>query len=233
LSAALLFDLDGTLAETDHVHLQAFQQVFAPHGVELDKARYEREIHGSSNDAIGRRFLPHLSADERARTLAHKEEVYRAHIGEVEPVAGLAALLDHADARGVARAVVTNAPRANADQILSAIGLGDRLGPVICGDELARAKPDPLPYLTALELCGASAERSVAFEDSASGVRAAAAAGVAVVGLTTSLDEARLREAGATLVVADFADPRVYELIARQSARIADNCAASPPAPGA
>jgi len=97
--------------------------------------------------------------------------------------------------------------------VLEAIGLAARLRIVVIGAELARSKPDPLPYLTGLELTGASAEASVAFEDSLSGVRAAVAAGIAVVGLTTGLTEERLVAAGATFAVKDFADRRIYELI--------------------
>jgi beta-phosphoglucomutase len=113
----------------------------------------------------------------------------------------------------VARAVVTNAPRANAELILAALGLMSRLPLVVCGQELLRGKPDPLPYLKGLEITGASARNAVAFEDSLSGVRAAAAAGIAVVGLMTSLDEGRLVAAGAMFAVADFHDERIYRLI--------------------
>ena len=95
---------------------------------------------------------------------------------------GALALLDFADRRGLKRAVVTNAPRANAEKVLAALGIDGRLPIVVIGGELARSKPDPLPYLTALERTGARAEHSVAFEDSLSGVRAAVAAGLAVVG---------------------------------------------------
>ncbi len=160
MSTALLFDLDGTLVDTDHVHLAAFQRVFAPHGVTLDRARYNAEIMGAPNDAIGRAFLPHLAEDERKRTLDEKEEIYRAEVGAVSPVAGVNELLDICDARGLRRAIVTNAPRANAELIVGALGLAKRIPIIVCGQELARGKPDPLPYLTGLELTGA---RSVSF----------------------------------------------------------------------
>ncbi len=97
---------------------------------------------------------------------------------------------------------------------LAAIGLAARLPILVIGAELARAKPDPLPYLTGLARLGARAENSVAFEDSLSGVRAAVAAAIAVVGLTTGLPAERLVEAGAAFAVADFIDPRIYALIA-------------------
>jgi len=218
MTSALLFDLDGTLVDTDHVHLAAFQSAFAPYGVALDRARYNADILGASNELIGRQFLPHLSLEERARILDAKEAAYRAGVGAVDATLGLVELLDYSDARGVARAVVTNAPRANADLILAALGLRERLPLVICGPELSRGKPDPLPYLTGLERTGAVARNSVAFEDSLSGVRAAVAAGIAVIGLTTSLSEARLMAAGAAFAVDDFRDDRVYQLIERRIA---------------
>jgi HAD superfamily hydrolase (TIGR01509 family) len=139
-------------------------------------------------------------------------------VGALAPQAGVAALLDFAEANDIACAVVTNAPRANADLVLRNLGLSDRLPILVIGAELTRAKPDPLPYLTGLELTGADAAHSVAFEDSLSGLRAATGAGLAVVGLTTTLDESRLLEAGATIAVADFTDPRIVELIRQRMA---------------
>ena len=213
MTSALLFDLDGTLVDTDAEHLVAFQRAFAPHGIVLDRAEYIASIMGASNEMIGRKFLPHLPHDLREQTLAAKEQAYRDGLGDLRPIAGVAALLDWADAKGLARAVVTNAPRANAELVLAAIGLAERLPIRVIGGELARSKPDPLPYLTGLRQTGARAENSVAFEDSLSGVRAAAAAGLAVVGITTSLDAARLIEAGAIFAAADFTDPRIAALI--------------------
>ena len=213
MTSALLFDLDGTLVDTDAEHLIAFQRAFSPHGIRLDRAEYVASIMGASNEMIGRKFLPHLPHDLREETLAAKEAAYRDGLGDLRPIAGVAALLDWADANGLARAVVTNAPRANAELVLAAIGLAERLPIRVIGGELARSKPDPLPYLTALQRTGARAEKSVAFEDSLSGVRAAAAAGLAVVGLTTSLGAARLIEVGAVFAVADFTDARITALI--------------------
>lgn len=211
-SAALFFDLDGTLVDSDPQHLAAFQRVFAPHGISLDREAYDREVHGVSNETIGKTFLSHLSIERRSAILAEKEAIYRTELGEIEPIAGAMALLDFADGRGLGRAVVTNAPRANAVAVLSALGLAARLPIVVVGSELERSKPDPLPYIEALRRTGALASSSVAFEDSSSGVQAAAA-GLAVIGLTTTLGRAALMAAGATIVVDDFTDPRIFELI--------------------
>jgi HAD superfamily hydrolase (TIGR01509 family) len=219
MTSALLFDLDGTLVDSDAEHLAAFQRVLAPHGVTLDASEYVSKIMGASNEMIGRAFLSHLTPEAREATLAAKEAAYREGLGELAPIAGAAELIDFAAAEGIALAVVTNAPRANAEIVLAAIGLDARLPIRVIGAELTRSKPDPLPYLTGLELTGARAENSVAFEDSLSGVRAAAAAGLAVVGLTTSLPAERLLDVGAVLAAADFTDSRIYDLIATRRAR--------------
>ncbi len=211
--AALFFDLDGTLVDSDAKHLAAFQRAFAPFGIAVDRDTYNKNIHGSSNERIGRLFLPHLSPERQHATLEAKEAAYRADLADIERIPGTVDLFDLADRLGMKRAVVTNAPRANVDAVLAALGLADRLPIVVIGAELERAKPDPLPYRRGLELTGADAARSVAFEDSPTGVRSAAAAGLAVVGMTSSLDEAFLAGAGAIFGAADFTDPRIRALI--------------------
>jgi HAD superfamily hydrolase (TIGR01509 family) len=213
MKTALLFDLDGTLVDSDPEHLAAFRRVFAPHGIELDKSEYAANIMGASNAMIASRYLAHLSPVEQAATLDAKEAAYRDGLGELEPILGALALLDFADRRGLKRAVVTNAPRANAEKVLAALGVRERLPILVIGGELARSKPDPLPYLTALERTDASFAHSVAFEDSLSGVRAAVAAGLAVVGIATTLDAKTLVDAGATFAADNFTDPRIFELI--------------------
>ncbi len=216
MKTALLFDLDGTLVDTDALHLTAFQGVFARYGVALDRAQYVAEVMGASNDLIGARFLPHLSPAAQEAAVADKEAAWRDMVGALAPTAGALALLDLAEALGVPCAVVTNAPRANADLLLAAVGLSRRLRTVVIGPEQARAKPHPEPYLAALRATGADAAHSVAFEDSPSGLRAAFDAWLTVVGMTTALDEATLIRAGATIAVADFTDPRIAELIRRK-----------------
>jgi HAD superfamily hydrolase (TIGR01509 family) len=213
VKTALLFDLDGTLVDTDAEHLVAFQKVFGRHGIALDQALYIEKIMGFSNDLIARDFLAHLSPAEQVATLEAKEVAYRDNIGALAPLPGIVDLLAFADAHNLKRAVVTNAPRANAEMVLRALGFDDFLPIRVIASELPRSKPDPLPYLTGLERTGGVAAHSVAFEDSRSGVRSAAAAGLAVVGITTTLSEDALIEAGATLAVADYIDPRVIALI--------------------
>ncbi len=213
MSATLLFDLDGTLVETDHLHLQAFQTIFTPFGVDIDWDVYRARILGRENALIAADLIPDVPVERHPAVMDAKEQAYRDLVGEVEEAAGLTALLDWADAHAIPCGVVTNAPRANANLLLNALRIGHRFRTVVVGAELARAKPHPLPYLTALERLGGEASRSTAFEDSPSGASAAVAAGLGVAGMVTTVPEARLREVGASVVARDFNDPALLAFV--------------------
>ena len=214
MSPALLFDLDGTLLKSDPLHVAVFIDLFAERGREIDEAFYMREIHGRHNLDIFAELFPDADPQEMSDA---KEAALRERLGtEAEPMPGLVDLLDRADAMGWPRAVATNAPRDNAEAMLSAIGLRDRFEVLIIGDECERGKPDPAPYRAAMAALGVDAAQSIAFEDSPSGVKAAQAAGALTIGLRSSLDDAALRRAGADASIADFADPTLPGLIARR-----------------
>ena len=213
MKTALLFDLDGTLADTEALHFEAFVETFAEHGIAVDLAAYQSRIMGFPGHQIAASFLPHFSKTDSAAIMEHKERLYRDRISHVEPPPGALDLLAFADAHRIKYALVTNAPLANAERVLAAMGVRQRFAAVISGADLPHSKPHPLPYLTALEQLGAKAERSVAFEDAGSGVRAAVAAGIPLVGVMSTLDEARLLGFGAAMAVRDFTDPRIIDLI--------------------
>ncbi len=217
--AALLFDIDGTLVDTDALHLEAFNVTFAPLGHQFDRDRFVAELQGLSLTEIMERFLPGEPATRQRAVLEEKEALFRTYAARgLEPLPGLMDLLAAADACGLPTIAVTNAPRPNAELMLGSLGIRDRFRGVVLGDELERGKPDPMPYLEGLRLLGATPELSVAFEDSRAGVRSAVGAGIATVGLRTTLSDADLRGAGATLTIADYRDPAVLDFIGRRVA---------------
>ena len=210
---ALLFDLDGTLAETDPLHFRAFATMLRDQGVELTEEDYGRHIAGRSNAAIMAHFLPGHAVEEHTRLADAKEEAFRKLAENLVPVDGLVELLDRAREHDLKVALVTNAPRANAVHMLRVLGLTERFSLVIAADELAHSKPHPLPYATALETFGVEAADAVAFEDSRTGIASAKAAGIFTVGLTTTHGAEELREAGADVICRDFADPALHILL--------------------
>jgi beta-phosphoglucomutase len=200
----LLFDLDGTLTDTDTLHFEAYRQLLAPFGKAIDFDTYKQRIMGATNHAIMGWLLPDEDPEEMSQ---RKEAMFRAQAGTLAPTQGLAELLAWAASLNLKTAVVTNAMRPNTELMLRGLGLETRFDTVVIADELARGKPDPLPYTTALEILGVPAGRAIAFEDSRAGIAAAVAAGVETIGLTTGLDEAALRAAGASAAIPHFAHP--------------------------
>lgn len=212
---ALLFDIDGTLADTDALHVEAFNHVFGPRGHVFDRARAGKELMGFSTASLAERFLPDEPPERQAAIMDEKEAVFRRLVsGKIQPMPGLMTLLAWADRAGIPMVAVTNAPRLNAEMLLAGLGIMDRFKALMIGDELPHAKPHPLPYLEGLRAVNASASLSVAFEDSRSGIASASAAGIATVGIRSSLSHAELVAAGARLTVASFDDLDLMKMIA-------------------
>ena len=213
MTFSLLFDLDGTLVNTDLLHFNAFKTVFAANGVSITYDDYTTSIMGATNSSIMRAFFPALSPTQQSEISARKEQTFRASVKDLTPTQGTLQLLDWAMAHNCGTAVVTNAPRQNAELMLKGIGLLDRIPTLIIADELARGKPDPLPYLTGLERLNGTASRALAFEDSLSGIRAAVAAGIQTFGIRTALPDETLLKAGASHVISDFTDPQLWQIL--------------------
>jgi HAD superfamily hydrolase (TIGR01509 family) len=210
---ALLFDLDGTLAETDSLHLPTWVDVLKPHGIDVDEEFYRQRISGRSNGEVVTDLLPDLPAEEGREMTDAKEASFRERAIELEPLPGLVDYLDEVKRRGLATALVTNAPQENVEAVLLALELGDFFDEVILSDDVGAVKPDPAPYETALERLGVSPEAALAFEDSTSGIASSVGAGIPTVGITSTQEPEKLREAGAFTTAEDFTDPKLRELL--------------------
>jgi HAD superfamily hydrolase (TIGR01509 family) len=211
---ALLLDLDGTMLDTDRLHLAVFVELMAPFGVTVDEAHYRAHIHGRLNTDYFAEFLPDHPDPQGLSD--EKEAIFRRVLPRPYPaMPGVAALLDRAAANGWARAVVTNAPPDNADAMLRAIGLRHHFDVVVSGETCPRGKPFPDPYLEALDRLGVRAETALAFEDSPSGLAAALAAGIPTVGVTSTLSASELLKLGAAAAITDFTDPALAPLLDR------------------
>jgi HAD superfamily hydrolase (TIGR01509 family) len=209
----LLFDLDGTLVDSDPIHYLGWRDALAPHGIALTEAEFRTRMSGRLNPAIVREFLPALTAEEGARVADAKEAGFRELARGIAPTRGLRELLALAEARGLRCALVTNAPRANALHVLSELGVTALFHGVVLAEEVGRGKPDPAPYQHALDRLGLTPEEALAFEDSPTGIASARGAGIRVVAIESGHDGAALTRAGADLVVPDFAASALAALL--------------------
>jgi len=211
---AILFDVDGTLCDSDPLHHYAFremlQEIGFNNGVPIDEEFFIQNIAGKHNDDIARALFP----DDFERGLKFtddKEAYFRRLVKEqLKPVDGLDKLVKWVKDRGLKRAAVTNAPRANAELMISMLGLTEFFQAIIIGSECEHAKPHPEPYLKGLEAIGASKEHTFIFEDSPSGIRAGVAAGMPVIGLSTRNPENFLMEAKPAFLIKNYEDPKLW-----------------------
>jgi len=209
----LLFDLDGTMLDSDPLHEAVFVDLMAERGVIMDDGFYQRHIHGRLNTDVFAEFLP--DEPDPQGLSDWKEAQFRDRLPHAYPATpGVAALLDRADAGGWKRAVVTNAKRLNSEAMLSAIGLRDRFEVIVIGEECPRGKPDPYPYAEAMRQLGAAPSDCIAFEDSPTGILSAAGAGALTIGVRSTLTDRAMRDLGATLTIQDFTDPALEPLLA-------------------
>jgi HAD superfamily hydrolase (TIGR01509 family) len=213
LYRALLFDLDGTLAETDSLHLPTWMDTLEPYGVEVNEQFYRDRISGRSTGEIVRELLPDLTAEENRLVGDAKEASFRERAAELEPLPGLIDFVERGRKSGMKIALVTNAPEENVEAILLALELRDYFDAVVLADEVEAVKPDPAPYRAALQKTGVPAKDALAFEDSVSGISSSVAAGIPTVGIASSQNPERLREAGAFTTARDFTDEQLWAMI--------------------
>lgn len=202
--AAILYDLDGTLANTDPLHYQAWHDFLLGYDLEIDETFYKTRISGRLNPAIVADLLPQLTVEEGEQFAAAKEACFRELATQLTPLPGLLDLVHWAKQQGLKQAVVTNAPPENAHFMLRALHLETAFDALVLAEEVGIGKPDPAPYRFALEQFGITADQAVAFEDSPSGVRSAVAAGIPTIGIASTQAPSVLYGVGASLVVADF-----------------------------
>ncbi|KAE9606851.1 putative sugar-terminal-phosphatase [Lupinus albus] len=211
---AVLFDIDGTLCDSDPFHYQAFrvmlQEIGFNGGVPITEEFFIAFAAGKHNDDVALALFPD-DIERGLKFLEDKEAMFRKLAAEqVKALSGLHKVRKWIEDRGLKRAAVTNAPRPNAELLLSKLGLSDFFEAVIIGDECEHAKPHPDPYLKGLEVLKASKDHTLVFEDSVSGIKAGVAAGMPVIGLATRNPEHLLMEAKPAFLIKDYEDPKLW-----------------------
>lgn len=181
---AAIFDLDGTLVVSEPAWELAKRRVVASLGIEVAQSVYDafvgRGLRGFLNHVLG----PDLSAS-RLVALAHQ-------IGAeadillplmLQPLPGASQAVQHLADAGLQVAVCSSSPRRHIHEALEQLGLSRCVSVVVSGAELAKGKPDPLPYQDALRQLALESRDAFAVEDALPGVRSAHGAGLMTIGI--------------------------------------------------
>lgn len=183
--AAVVFDNDGLLLDTEEAWTRAEKMLFARRGRVFTVA-HKRSLIGSARVAAAMKLEAMLERDGEGEALMDElhELVMEEALAGVEPRPGALALLERLAGVGVPVAVASNSQREFVERTLGGAGLLDgRFATVVSVEDVAHPKPAPDIYLEACRRLGAEPRASAALEDSPTGVAAAAAAGMYVVGV--------------------------------------------------
>ena len=176
----LVFDCDGTIADTMPLHYRAWVAALREHGAEFPEAMFYEmagiptvRIIEILNERHGYRIPVQEAAD-------HKESLYVALVGEVEPIEPVVRLVK-AYAGRLPMAVATGGTRAICSKTLQSLHLLEHFQAIVTADDVARGKPAPDIFLEAARRLGVSPGECYAFEDAELGLQAARAAGMVAV----------------------------------------------------
>jgi HAD superfamily hydrolase (TIGR01509 family) len=220
---ALIFDVDGTLAETEEIHRSCFNAAFKSAGLDWhwDRERYATLLTTTGGKERIARFvseqnLPHIPADAIASLHMVKNKFYNNTLAQnglpLRP--GVAKIIKDAQHEGLKLGVATTTSRSNLAALLQCCfgPAGDRIfDAIICGEDVQRKKPDPEGYMLCLGRLGIEPGAALAFEDSSVGLRAALAAGIRTI-VTPSSYTMTDDFTGAGRVLGDLVGLRIHDI---------------------
>ncbi len=201
----IILDLDGVIVDTEALHLQATEIVFARHGLQLpdggEAAYVGRTDQDIFTEAVGKLGGQPLNIEDLLRD---KHAIYGSIANQMQSVPGSLQFVRSAFASDLRLALATSSIALNQGRAFAHFGLAPFFDAVVTADDVTRTKPDPEPYQLAASRLSLEPSECLVVEDSFNGIRSASGAGCYAVGLTTSFAAEQLTEAGAALVIDTF-----------------------------
>jgi beta-phosphoglucomutase len=192
---AVIFDLDGTLIDNNAYHLRSWRQYLEDIGKKISEEEYLANINGRTNkDAVEYIYGRKMSDDEAMQYALEKESVYRRMYAPfIKPVKGLYAILEVLEHHHIPMAIATSGIQVNIDFMFEHIPIKQYFRIVVNSSHIRNGKPDPEIYITTAQRLQVDPSRCLVFEDAVVGIRAAQAAGMKTIAITTTHGEEELR----------------------------------------
>lgn len=182
---AVLWDLDGTLADSRDFHWRSWRDTMAAASVVVTEAQFLASF-GQRNDAILPAWLGPRATPDLVREMGDaKEALYRTLITRegIVPLPGAADWVRRLHDEGWCQAIASSAPKLNVELMARALGLANCMAALISAEDVRAGKPDPECFLTAAAALGVAPERCVVVEDAAAGIEGAHRAGMRSIGV--------------------------------------------------
>ncbi|MCS6974533.1 MAG: HAD family phosphatase [Cyclobacteriaceae bacterium] len=197
---AVLFDMDGVIADTNPFHQVAIRQFCEKYGFSLTEDEMKRRIYGRTNTDWITALFGKLTSEALQRYADEKEALFRQmYAPYVRPVEGLIGFLNDLQSANIPCALTTSAPPANVEFLMQHIPVRHHFRIVLDERSVTNGKPNPEIYLKAAAALQLPNERCIVMEDSLSGIKAGKAAGSKVIGITTTHTPDELADADLTV----------------------------------
>ncbi len=193
---AVIWDMDGVIADTAPYHFQAWQEVFQKRGVTFTENDFRRNF-GQRNDTIIRNASGEgILQSELDAIASEKEKNYRQRVrGNIKPIPGAIKLMESLKEHGFCMALASSAPMENIQLIIGGLAINDYFQAIVSGREVKEGKPNPQGFLLAAQKLGVEPENCIVVEDAIAGVAAAKRAGMHCLAITTTHPRTSLRKA--------------------------------------
>jgi beta-phosphoglucomutase family hydrolase len=193
---AVIWDMDGVLADTAPYHFSAWQEIFQKKGVKFTEEDFCYSF-GLRNDSIIRHVLGQQTTQDEIEAIAReKEATFRKMIGQnIKPLPGAVELLQSLRKHGVKMAIASSTPIENIRLITSSLGIANCFQTIVTGHDVTEGKPSPQVFLLAAQRLGVKPGNCVVIEDAVAGVTAARKAGMHCVAITTTHPKESLKQA--------------------------------------
>ena len=203
---AVLFDIDGTLIDSNDLHVSAWRQAFGELGHEIGAEAIHKQI-GKGGDNLVPALLPDVDEETRERLEARHGAIFAAdHLDQAKPFRNAAALLRRVHDDGMAVVLASSAKRDELEHYTALLGVEDIVAASTSIDDVARSKPSPDIFAAALRKIAIEPTGAIVVGDTVWDIEAAKRTGLAAIGLLSGGVTARaLEEAGAVTIYEDVA----------------------------
>jgi len=193
---AVIWDMDGVIADTARYHLRGWQMVFRKRGANYTEEDFRRNT-GMRSDSIIKSVLGEkIAQGEIIAITREKDETFRQLMGQnIRPFPGVLKLITSLKEHKFKIAIASSAPMENIQLITQSLKIHNRFDAIISGWEVTKGKPDPQTFLLAAEKLGVEPEDCIVIEDAISGVTASKRAGMRCIAVTNTTPREDLQEA--------------------------------------
>ena len=196
-----LFDLDGTLVNTDAIYYNVWKQILQKYNIELTEEIFKKYIHGNNDDTVIKTLIPFV--DENISVI--KDSLFIENLKDIVIISGANDFIKSLLESGHKCCIVTNCNRRVAEEIVIYCGFDKYIDFIIVGNECEKPKPYPEPYISAMKKYNILSNRAIIFEDSKSGLLSARQSNpLCLVGISSNYSYDDLLLHGANIVMDDF-----------------------------